>query len=372
MVRVKDSTAGAHRRGCRADKLTVQGFVHGVRFVSRTDNPLFHRYVRASYAYFLRDEAIPAGAPEIDSTLLFRSQIAVPNLSGFEKVGYGLYCRGNELYYDKDGLRVLVTVDAQQKRLGVLASFRVTPVERLRKLVGYTYRAPRYLRVFRFLELLRHHLHFPLFWLLEKDRGIYLMHGAAFQCARGNIVWVGMDGAGKSTALFEEMQDPETRFLSDNYVLFDKEFIYAFPDTVRLSDQAFSLVSRGGRGCDFLSPTGLRFEERTIFRITEDRIIDKFKPTEVSFITLAPKKSSREIAPARLEGWIKIIDDYVKEFHNYTFWETLYLLDGDCGGLQERKLAACEALLGKVRTRHESRQLTTNDETTSRRRIRGG
>ncbi len=344
--------------------LTVQGLVHGIGFVSRTDSRLFHRYVQASYAYFLSQDPLPAGVWRIDSTLLFRSQIEVPKLTTFIKLGYGLYCRENELYYDKGGLRVSVTLDPQEKRMQIRSSFRITPVERLRKLVGYTYRAPRYLRVFRFLELLRHHLHFPIFWLLEKDRGIYLMHGAAFQNSRDNIVWVGMNGAGKSTALFQEMSDPETKFLTDNYVLFDEEFVYAFPDTVRLSDQTLALLSQSDRGSDFLVSTGLRFGERTVFRVIGSRIVEKFKPTEIAFVVLSLEAFSREFSPERLNGWIGIVDDYVAEFQNYSFWETLHFLDGSCARLQEKKLAARETLLRKVRTRYEGRPLMTDSQMT--------
>ena len=77
-------------------------------------------------------------------------------------------------------------------------------------------------------------VHFPLFSLLQ-EKGYSVLHASAVAKEGKAILFLGLNGAGKGTSALSLL--PELNILADNFLLFDGDYIYGFPETIRISPQ---------------------------------------------------------------------------------------------------------------------------------------
>lgn len=91
------------------------------------------------------------------------------------------------------------------------------------------------LQIERIIYAMRYLIHFPVFMLLRKLKGIEVMHGSAVAKNNKAIVFAGYDCVGKSTLAIYFYMKKNYAFLNDNFLLFDYENVYAFPELVRLN-----------------------------------------------------------------------------------------------------------------------------------------
>jgi len=89
------------------------------------------------------------------------------------------------------------------------------------------------------VQALRHAILYPFFLLMKLNKNVFLSHGAAFSINNEGYGIVGFDGIGKSSIVSEAMKT-DAYILSDNFLLFDEEYIYFIPDPLRM------LVDSGG------------------------------------------------------------------------------------------------------------------------------
>lgn len=156
--------------------------------------------------------------------------------------------------------------------------------------------------------------HFPLFWLLEVRRGLHLLHGAAVQLNGSGVIFAGLATVGKTTlATFLYFNYPNTIILTDNFLLYGHERIYAFPEASRLSKQ----------GIDIASAQPLLDDSFLLGH--RDHWIPP-KPDPGGYV---PKKAflvclgnNLGVEPVSSEFFIETaleLNDIVKEFHNYSY-----------------------------------------------------
>lgn len=119
-----------------------------------------------------------------------------------------------------------------QHGLAVRGTFYERPDHTLRRVLlrQKTYKYNNYQVVMRAL------IYSPLFWLAERHQGRYLLHAAGVERDGRGVILTGLNGVGK-TSLALSMAQRGYSFLGDNYLLFDEDTVYAFPEAIRLPDE---------------------------------------------------------------------------------------------------------------------------------------
>jgi hypothetical protein len=88
----------------------------------------------------------------------------------------------------------------------------------------------------RLLYVLRMALHYPLFYILKKEYGIYPLHASAVCKNELAYLFLGFDGVGKSTIAIAMNKYYGYDIIADNFCLIDNEgFVYPFIEYARVS-----------------------------------------------------------------------------------------------------------------------------------------
>jgi hypothetical protein len=85
-----------------------------------------------------------------------------------------------------------------------------------------------------FQRSMRWILHFPIFTLLRIKQGKALLHASAVEKNGRAIVFCGFNKMGKSTLAMYLSRSWEYKFMTDNFLLFDNDKYYAFPERLRM------------------------------------------------------------------------------------------------------------------------------------------
>jgi hypothetical protein len=80
-------------------------------------------------------------------------------------------------------------------------------------------------------------VHYPLFWLLERSKGIGVLHASAVEKNGQTLIFTGLNGSGKSTLAAYFWQRLGYKLLSDNFLLYDSQILYGFPEVVRTPEK---------------------------------------------------------------------------------------------------------------------------------------
>jgi hypothetical protein len=99
----------------------------------------------------------------------------------------------------------------------------------------------------RFSTLLYYLVYHPILWRLSRGDGWSVVHGGGVDTPQGAIVLFGMPGCGKSTLSVGLLADAKRNMLSDNIVLYNKQYVLACPE-VLLLDAASLERAAGGAG----------------------------------------------------------------------------------------------------------------------------
>jgi hypothetical protein len=92
----------------------------------------------------------------------------------------------------------------------------------------------RYYKYNNFQVIMRALIYMPLFWWMENVEGKFVLHGAGVSKAKRGVILSGLNGVGKSTLALRMVQQGY-KFAGDNYLLYDDERFYAFPEATRIS-----------------------------------------------------------------------------------------------------------------------------------------
>jgi len=80
-----------------------------------------------------------------------------------------------------------------------------------------------------YTRVIRRILHFPIFFLLS-GRGINVLHGSVVEADGKGVAFLGLNKAGKSSLASFLSTERGFHFVSNNFVLVDRDFFYAFPE----------------------------------------------------------------------------------------------------------------------------------------------
>ena len=92
---------------------------------------------------------------------------------------------------------------------------------------------PYFLRAYR-INVVRHTIILPILWILSRYFNIFTLHGSAVEINGSGYSFVGLAGIGKSINSIYYAMDKKNKFLYDNYLLYDENHIYPFPEWIRM------------------------------------------------------------------------------------------------------------------------------------------
>jgi hypothetical protein len=243
-------------------------------------------------------------------TFLSKRKISIHSIkTGFSKIGTGAFLKEKEYFYIS-GFLVVQMKDADGN-LSVLAQYRLPDSFEDWLKVIVKNRIPRYQIDYFFL--IRILVLFPIFMILEREKNFFLLHGSAVEYGGKGIVFAGLANIGKSVAALSLTLDKDAKFLSDNFLIFDENYVYPFPEYIRLSDNTLKLITNISK----LGKSLLRRFKRNYYILNKQYVSPRTLP-EILFIPRFSKDSYiKQITTETAIDRLLLANDHVKEFHNY-------------------------------------------------------
>jgi hypothetical protein len=93
-----------------------------------------------------------------------------------------------------------------------------------------------------FFGLLRHLVHFPMAWHLERTRGWSLLHASAVAWGDGAVLVAGPGGAGKTTTCLALAARAGRPLLGENLLFCDGAWIHPIAEPIRLTGESLALL----------------------------------------------------------------------------------------------------------------------------------
>jgi len=169
-----------------------------------------------------------------------------------------------------------------------------------------------------YTRVIRRILHFPIFFLLS-GRGINVLHGSVVEADGKGVAFLGLNKAGKSSLASFLVMQKGFHLVSNNFILVDRDFFYAFPEgkgdldemkrkiAVRARPLALFLLYRG---CD------RTLIKRVSPRKTLQKMLRSLKVSEmaygdfVSLFDYLPEPPKRDFAFRFMEDLLKEVPAY--------------------------------------------------------------
>ncbi len=198
--------------------------VHGVVVELRTENEEFLEFIRENYSLFLTDSV---QNPDVVVNFNRKGiQRAAQQSSELNHIGNDVYFANQSLYWENEfGFKILV--EQQRSQLEVFAYHQ--------ELIEGQEKNERYKN---YMRCMRWAMHYPLFTLCQYDRGWGILHAAAVTDGQQTIAFCGLNKMGKSTLATYLCCNQGYDLLTDNYLLYGNQNIYAFPEVLRLSERS--------------------------------------------------------------------------------------------------------------------------------------
>lgn len=315
--------------------------IHGVRVQLTSDSPSFSDFVKDGLGFFHKDAAAAKEPPlfSIDVHVAWDEAVSAREyLSGFEKIGNQAYIK-DDAYVCLLGHHVMefrkVPGGLVIRLMGAKPeSFYGKSKQKLRRLL---YGRDDYF-------VLRHAIILPVLYALSKHAGIYAMHGAGFNLDGKGVALAGLAGVGKSTLVLGATLQCNAGFLADNYLLFDREKFYPFPEWIRLYPKTERLLANSSRK---LEPTPLRRYGRSYFHLPKGFVSGPVASRSVIFPRLADKMAVRPLNVTTALDRILLSNNHVREFPEHSLSGLVDFLYGTEASVHESMTAALRSLLEK-------------------------
>lgn len=311
---------------------------YGVHVRVSSNDPGFLEFVARNFSYFRRDGT--AVRPRVEAFYDAGQTAVFPPTPAalYRKIAANGFLGERSAVLADGGL--VFSVVFGEGVLSVRAGARMTTPWRdaLKRTLG---RQEDYFLLARKLVL------FPVFHLLEREPGVFLLHASAVSCRGQAVVVAGMAGVGKSTAAVSAfVQHPRTvSFLSDNYLLFDDHRVYAFPEFIRLHAGSVRLSGAGAA----LGKPVLRRCGRDYYLIGRDFISAAVPPAVLLIPSLGNGPRLKALSRAQAIDRLLLAHDQVREFQHYHALGLLAYGDYGENSLYKRRIDALEKLLSGVR-----------------------
>lgn len=229
---------------------------------------------------------------------------------GMAALGMGLHLDSTSLYWENDfGFSVKVTPSIE-------GGFAVQ---------GYHFDLEREadpdLRARNHQRAMRWALHFPLFRLLARRRGMELVHASALALHGRALVFCGLNKVGKSTLAAFLARQPGYRFMTDNFLLADDTAVYGFPETLRLEPGSLDRLGIAGEA-------GQTVYGKQHVEIGPEEICLEAAPAAFFLVSNGATLAAEPLSPERALAALSGLHAYLGEFPEQSYLSGLPLLPG--------------------------------------------
>lgn len=259
-------------------------------------------------------------------------------IKGYNKIGNNAYVLNNSYIFLHYGLIVRITLADNNVQVDARPCHSNNFKGYIRqKIIN---RKNDYFLLIRYLVL------FPVFYILEKKRNIFLIHGSAISYNGMGILIAGLAGIGKSTAAISLTLKPDNsvKFLTDNFLLYDKEYIYPFPEYIRVHDDMLSIIGDISK----LGAPDIRRYKRNHYILKSEYISSRITPNVLFIPFLADSSYIKEISKTVALDRLLLSNDHVKEFHTYHHICLVDFLTYSEESTYKKKIKILEMMLSKI------------------------
>ncbi len=283
--------------------------VHGACVSVKSNEEGFLGFLSDNYRLFRRDEDTPSVTIRVhfEKRAIFgRSRdFSRHQTTGLDILGYDIFQFDNGIVSIHGPLSVKTTYDGELLDVdAIYTKDRRFQIREMANDISYVYEG--------YQQIMRLAVHFPVFWILGK-KGYNLLHGSAVDYRGKSLLFLGLNGVGKTTLAVSLLET--CKIMSDNFILFDKEFIYGFPECMRLPTQLYVEKLRDRQGPKVFG--------KRHWKLSRDNISLKSKPWKVFLLKLGSEFSLKALDRESALRRILAMNDYLHEFHCYSYLNLL-------------------------------------------------
>jgi len=231
--------------------------------------------------------------------------IAKSHKENLLRIGEGLYFLEPILYWENEfGFSISVDITCKHRWKINAFHFDLLNIQSLEE------------RYKNFTRSMRWAIHFPVFSVLEREQNKQLVHAAAVTKDDISLIFCGLNKVGKSSIALYFVEKLGYNFLTDNFLLTDGKWIYAFPEMCRISHEA----------TDYLNikvPNKQLIYSKYHLNLVKKNMVTKMKPTHVFFVTNSHENKINLIRRNQLLALLGGLHNYLIEFPRYTFYSIL-------------------------------------------------
>jgi len=320
---------------------TLSLTLHGTWLTIESDQEAFLEYAAQHLAGWL---ASPTDRPDVRVRLHWNKDLmpALTHDGRYYRLGRRLLLSDNEIIQPEmlalPGLQLHSRLSAEG--LAIDAAF-IAPSRRLKLgLGGHADRERIYATLIYYL------VYFPLLWHIERSRRWFPLHASAVAWPQGALILSGLGGVGKSTLTLAFLDDPAAHLLSENLILHDETWVYAFPEPIHLDARSRELLSHlNGR----LQLTGQVYSHgRQSYQVPASARVQSAKPRLFCLLRQGKELSLRPVPTAEAVEIVLSSDTLAKEVNEYAQQAAALNLLSPQAGQLERRVKALQKLLQGV------------------------
>jgi len=225
------------------------------------------------------------------------------------RIGEDLYYFESKLYWENQfGFSILVDTTCKNSWTINAFHFDLLNIQSIEE------------RYKNFTRSMRWAIHFPVFSILEREQNKQLVHASAVTKNDISLVFCGLNKVGKSSIALYFVSKLGYNFFTDNFLLTDGKWIYAFPEMCRISPEASNYFNIK------LQNKQLIYNKYHV-SLAKKNMVSKAKPTHVFFVSNSYENNIKTIRKNQLLALLGGVHNYLIEFPRYTFYSILSHID---------------------------------------------
>jgi hypothetical protein len=180
-------------------------------------------------------------------------------------------------------------------------------------------------------------IHYPLLFLLEQKNGIYFLHASAVEKEGKGFIFTGLPGCGKTLAMSILLKEG-FRFLSDNFLLWNRDHLFAFPELLRIRDKDEFKETH------IFIPSSLK----GFYKINPAFVSSMAVPKKIFLLRLGERNYLKKLQTHEGIGYILSMEHTMKEFQNYSYLNLYRLNNNECIPLVSTRIKYLKDFLGRM------------------------
>jgi hypothetical protein len=186
-------------------------------------------------------------------------------------------------------------------------------------------------------------VYYPVFWFLEKFKGLHPLHAGAVTLKGKTLVFAGLEGMGKTSLCLEIFREPDSDLISDNVVFYDNSNIYPCYQPIKVRPGQEKLIPEGK----------LRkiksYKLKTFFEFENNKGLAPYKPDIFLFPRFGKKSYCNEVDKDEFLQIINNTNFLVCEMENYIHYTRLFNLISGVSYSDQPRYEALKKLVDSCR-----------------------